>query len=75
MILHNVLYPLLGVAWLLDALRDAVGVLVGHERTVLILSFNVSVNVLYKEENLEVNPLVEDLLRISYRELGEVVTH
>ena len=58
--------PFFGVAWLGDLVWDAVGVPVRNEASVRILSLDVSVDELDKKQNLQVNPLVEDLLSIVH---------
>ena len=58
--------PFFCVAWLGDLVWDAVGVPVRNEASVRILSLDVSVDELDKKQNLQVNPLVEDLLSIVH---------
>ena len=62
MILGCALLPFVRVSAVLELGRDAVGVSVCHEASVLVLCLDVSVEELHKEKLLKVHSLVEDLL-------------
>ena len=66
MILCSHFLPLVSVARLSDLCRDAVGMLVCDEASVLILSLHVSVDEFHEKELLESHPFVENLLGVVY---------
>ena len=73
MIFDNCFFPLLSVPRLRNFGWNAVRVLVCHEAAILVLGLNVSVDEFHEKKLLERHPFVEDLLRIVYRELCEIV--
>ena len=71
----HALLPFVCVAWLADLGRDAVGVFVCHEASVLVLCLHVSVDIFHEKQLLESYPFVEYLLCIVNRESCKIFTY